>query len=142
MFLKIDGTFWFQLLNFAIFLAILSVVFLRPVGAAIRKRRGYIESVHADFESAAGAAKAARAEAEQKRAQARREADATIAAARSSAETEAGAIVAERTTQAQSITDLARATVATEVSGARARSGELAETLAENLIERAVGSAR
>jgi F0F1-type ATP synthase membrane subunit b/b' len=39
MFLSLDGTFWFQLVNFAIFFAILNVVFLRPVGEAIKKRR-------------------------------------------------------------------------------------------------------
>ena len=45
MFLRIDGTFFVQLVNFAIFFAVLNVVFLKPVGAAIRKRREYIESV-------------------------------------------------------------------------------------------------
>ena len=45
MFLSLDGTFWIQLINFAIFFAILNVVFMRPVGEAIKKRRAYIDSV-------------------------------------------------------------------------------------------------
>jgi F-type H+-transporting ATPase subunit b len=139
MFLKPDGTFFFQLINFAIFFAILNAVFLRPVGEAIRKRRTYIESVQADFGKASDDAKAARAEADQKRAAARRQADETIAAARSAGEAEAATIVADRTVEAQTIAELARAAVEGEVAIARARSGELASSLAKTLVERAVG---
>jgi len=38
-FLSVDGTLVVQLINFAIFFAVLNVVFLKPVAAAIRKRR-------------------------------------------------------------------------------------------------------
>jgi F-type H+-transporting ATPase subunit b len=139
MFLKPDGTFFFQLINFAIFFAILNAVFLRPVGDAIRKRRAYIESVQTDYSKSVEEAKAARAEAEQKRGSARRQADETIAAARHAGEDEAAAIVSDHTVQAQSIGDLARATVATEVAAARLKSDELANSLAKTLVERAVG---
>ena len=43
-----------QLINFAIFFAILNVIFLRPVSAAIRRRRAYINSVAADIEQSVG----------------------------------------------------------------------------------------
>jgi F-type H+-transporting ATPase subunit b len=139
MFLKPDGTFFFQLINFAIFFAILNAVFLRPVGDAIRKRRAYIESVQTDYTKAVEEAKTARAEAEQKRGTARRQADETVSAARSAGESEATAIVSDHTVEAQSIGDLARATVATELAAARLKSDELANTLAKTLVERAVG---
>jgi F0F1-type ATP synthase membrane subunit b/b' len=141
MFLKVDGTFWFQLVNFAIFFALLNVVFLRPVGEAIKKRRAYIESVDSDYMKYSSSVRDSRAEADQTRAAARREADETIAKARIAAENEATAIVGERTTEAQAIADLARATVATEVQAARAREGELAQALAKTLLERATGTA-
>jgi F0F1-type ATP synthase membrane subunit b/b' len=140
MFLKVDGTFWFQLVNFAIFLAILNVVFLRPVGEAIKKRRAYIESVEGDYMKYRSSVRDARAEAEQTRAVARREADETIAKARTAGENEAAVIVGDRTAEALAIADLARATVATEVQAARAREGELAQALAKTLLERATGT--
>ena len=37
MFLSLDGTLVVQLINFAIFFALLSVVFLRPVGRGDRE---------------------------------------------------------------------------------------------------------
>jgi F-type H+-transporting ATPase subunit b len=139
MFLRPDGTFWFQLINFAIFFAILYAVFLRPVGDAIIKRRAYIESVQTDYTKAVEEAKTARAEAEQKRGSARRQADETVSAARAAGEAEAAAIVSDHTVEAQSIGDLARATVATEAAAARLKSEELAHSLAKTLVERAVG---
>ncbi len=50
MFLSLDGTLFVQLVNFAIFFALLNVVFLRPVGRAIAKRREYINSLVSDYE--------------------------------------------------------------------------------------------
>jgi F-type H+-transporting ATPase subunit b len=140
MFLQPDGTFFFQLINFAIFFAILNVVFLRPVGEAIKKRRAYIEGVENDYKTYASQVRDSRTEADQKRATARREADEVIAKARAAGENEAADIVGGRTTEAQAIADLARATVATEVEAARQREGELAQALAKTLLERATGS--
>jgi F0F1-type ATP synthase membrane subunit b/b' len=140
MFLSLDGTFWFQLVNFAIFFAILNVVFLRPVGEAIKQRRAYIEGVQSGYEKYKAQAGASRTEADQKRAVARRAADETIAKVRTAGENEAAAIVAGRTSEAQAIADLARATVATEVAAARAREGELSQALAKTLLERATGT--
>jgi F0F1-type ATP synthase membrane subunit b/b' len=139
MFLQLDGTFWVQLVNFAIFFAILNVVFLRPVGEAVRKRRAYIDSVLNDDERYAREAKALRAEAESKRVEARREAAEYFASARGEAGAEAAAIAAEHTTVAAELVLQARATVAAETDVARAREPELADVLARKLLRRAVG---
>jgi F-type H+-transporting ATPase subunit b len=142
MFLQPDGTFFFQLINFAIFFAILNVVFLRPVGEAIKKRRAYIEGVENDYKTYASQIHSSRTEADQKRSIARREADDVIAKARAAGENEAATIVGDRTSEAQAIADLARATVESEVQAARAREGELAQALAKTLLERATGTAK
>jgi F0F1-type ATP synthase membrane subunit b/b' len=142
MFLSLDGTFWIQLINFAIFFAILRVVFLRPVGEAIRKRREYIDGVKNDFERYSSEMRNLRAEADAKRAGARREAEDTLAKARAAAETEATVLAATFMDRANAIATDARATVDAELRSAREREGELAKTLAEQLLDRALGSAR
>ena len=85
MFLTIDGTFWVQLINFGIFYLILRVVFLRPVEEAVRERRAYIEGVERDYDAYRKETKDLRAEADRKRAVARREAEEVVAKARSAA---------------------------------------------------------
>jgi F0F1-type ATP synthase membrane subunit b/b' len=139
MFLQLDGTFWVQLVNFAIFFAILNAAFLRPAGEAIRKRRAYIDSVLNDDERYAREAKALRAEAETKRAEARREAADYFASARAEAGAEAAAIAAEHTAVAAELVAQARATIASETEVARSREPELADVLARKLLQRAVG---
>ena len=140
MFLQLDGTFWFQLINFAIFYAIFRVIFLNPVGEALRKRRAYIEAVQNDYLSSTAQAKALRAEGEALRAAARREAEETVVRARASAEGEAQRIAADFGTQAGNIADDARATVESEVATARSLEPELAKTLAQSLLDRAMGA--
>jgi F0F1-type ATP synthase membrane subunit b/b' len=142
MFLSLDGTFWFQLVNFAVFLAILNVVFLRPVGTAIKKRREHIESVQSDYERYVHQVAAIRSDADGRRTAARRAAEETVAKARAAAEREAQSIVAAHTAEAQAIADQARATVALEVEAAKAREPELSEQLAKVLLDRAIGGAR
>jgi F0F1-type ATP synthase membrane subunit b/b' len=119
MFLSLDGTFWVQLVNFAIFIAILNVVFLRPVGAAIKKRRAYIDSVRGDLERHEKEALALRAAAEQN--------------------AEISKLAAESAARAQAVTDEARRTVAAEFESAKAREGELSAQLATTLLSRATG---
>jgi F0F1-type ATP synthase membrane subunit b/b' len=140
MFLSLDGTFWFQLLNFAIFFAILNVVFLRPVGEAIKERRAYIDGVHADFERYEREAKALDAEAAQKVATARRQADETVARTRAQADAEAATLVAARTQSAQEIADLARTRVAAETAAVTGREDHLSQGLAKLLLARAIGA--
>jgi F0F1-type ATP synthase membrane subunit b/b' len=142
MFLTVDGTAIVQLINFAIFFAILNAVFLRPVGAAIRKRRAYIDSVQSDYEEHSRRAREVQAEAESKRAAARREAEEAVSTLRAQTETAAASEVATVAERANAIAEQARATVATEVSAARAKEGALAKALGATLLERAIGSAR
>ena len=140
MFLEIDGTIWIQLLNFAIFFAILNVIFLRPVGEAIRKRREYIDGVLSDTERYEREAKIFRNDAEAKRAEARREASERIQRSRSQAIVEATELSGEYVAKAASIAEGARITVQEEMRQAREREAELAETLARTLLDRAVGA--
>ncbi|HEY0798783.1 MAG TPA: ATP synthase F0 subunit B [Candidatus Baltobacteraceae bacterium] len=140
MFLSLDGTFWIQLLNFAIFYAILNVVFLRPVGAAIRKRRDYIDSVASDYERYAHEAKELRASADSTRAQARRAGAESFAGARSQASIEASAISEDYAQRAATIMQKARDTVEGEIATARAKEPALVQTLAQALLDRAIGA--
>ena len=142
MFLLPDGTFWIQLLNFAIFFALLNVVFLRPVGDAIKKRREHIDGVQNDYERYATQAAKSRSEADAKRAAARREAEDVVAKAKGAAETEGAAHTAVAAEKAQIVIDAARSTVATEMTVARGREDELSQALARTLLERAIGSER
>ena len=140
MFLSLDGTAWFQLLNFGIFYAILDVVFLRPVGEAIRKRRAYITSVRNDYDRYRSETQRLNEEADQRRAAARQAADETIAEARTAAETEAAQIAEEQGSVAAALVTEARTTVEAEVAAARAREAELSRALARTLLERATGA--
>ncbi len=51
MFLSIDGTLLVQVVNFVLFIVLLNIVFLRPVGRAIAERRAYIDGLARDIES-------------------------------------------------------------------------------------------
>ena len=139
MFLQLDGTLWIQLINFAIFFAILNVVFLRPVGEAIRKRRAYIDSVLADHERYAREVKALRADADAKRAEARREAAEYFAASRAEAAAEAAVIASEHAGIAAGLVTQAHETVQAEVQVACRREPELVDALARSLLQRALG---
>lgn len=138
MFLQLDGTFWVQLVNFAIFYAILRVVFLRPVGDAIRKRREYIDSVQNDHDQSMRDVKALRAEADAKRAAARRAAEERVQGERASANDEAQKAATAYGMRAASIAADARSTVESELASAREREPALAQTLAESLLDRAI----
>ncbi len=139
MFLSLDGTFWVQLLNFAIFFAILNVVFLRPVGEAIKKRRQYIDSVQSDYDRYIHQVETLRSEADGKRAAARRAAEESVAKARAAGENEADGINAEAAQRAEAIADDARKHVASEMESARSRKDELSQALAKTLLDRAIG---
>jgi len=134
MFLVPDGTFWIQLVNFAVFYAILYVVFLRPVQNAIAKRREYIESLTADYDRAQAEASSLRVEAEQIRADARRESDRILAAARNEGGNGAAAIASDYAAKVQSIVESAHATVASEVEAIKPRQGALAAELADRIL--------
>ncbi|HTD33098.1 MAG TPA: ATP synthase F0 subunit B, partial [Candidatus Elarobacter sp.] len=118
--LSIDGTLVVQLVNFIVFLAILNVVFFKPVGAAIARRRAYIDGLKHDIEQLQADAKSLRGQAEQRRIAARREADEAIARARAEAAKETDAITAAAQTRATEITHAAHAEVGKELAAARA----------------------
>jgi F-type H+-transporting ATPase subunit b len=142
VFLSLDGTLWIQLINFGVFFLILNVVFLRPVGEAIRKRREYIEGVQADFERYTHQVQTLRGEADQKRAAARREAEERIARQRNVAESEGAKIAEDFGAEAQALADQARSTVDAEIVTAKTQEDALSNALGKLLLERAIGNGR
>ncbi len=138
MFLSLDGTFWIQIINFFVFFAILNVVYIKPAAAALRKRREYIDSVQADYESAQREVRELRGQAEAKRADARREGDLAAVATRTEAQRKAGAIVGEGQSKAQSLVEAAQGQVRSELEGAKSRENELVNELATTMLARAI----
>lgn len=138
MFLKLDGTFVVQLINFAIFFALLNVVFMRPVSKAIVKRREYINSVTNDYDRYQAEAASLRTQAESIRAAARREAEAYLAKARAEASNEAAQISTEFGQRSAAIVEEAHRTVAAEVEQARALEPQLVSDLANLMVERTI----
>jgi F-type H+-transporting ATPase subunit b len=140
-FLSIDGTMVVQLINFAIFFAVLNVVFLRPVATAIRKRREYINSLVSDYDRYQGEARTLRAQAEEIRASARREAEHRVAAARARASNEAAEISSTYAQRKQSIVEQAQQTAEAELETARAGENEEARRLAGFMLDRVLPEA-
>ncbi len=138
MFLSLDGTFFVQLLNFAIFFAVLNVVFLRPVSRAIVKRREYINSVVADYDTYQAQAKALRDQDERLRAEARREAEQAIAKARAEASNETARLAAEYAGRVQATIEEAQREVAQELGAARAGEERIVAALSDLMVERAL----
>ncbi len=141
MFLSLDGTFWVQLVNFAIFFALLNALFLRPVGRAIRKRREYIDGVVSDYAKYQGDAKALRERAERIRAEARREAEQKIAKIRADASNETAEMASHFSAQVQSIVAEAQRNANAELDRARANEDRLVKQLADAMVERTLGVA-
>lgn len=139
MFLQVGGTAIVQVVNFIVFLILLNVVFTGPVGRAIAKRRAYINGLSSDIEHAQADVKALRAQAEAKRAAARREADEVIAKARATAQNESVDVQAGFAARATTIMHEADRMVAAEVASARASEEEIVASLSRTLLERALG---
>ncbi len=140
-FLSIDGTLVVQLINFAIFFALLNVVFLRPVTAAIGRRRAYINSLVSDYDRYQAEARNLRAQAESVRAEARREAESRVAAERARASNEVAEIAARYGRQAQSIIEEAQRTAQAELDAARAGENEAVRRVADFMLERVIPEA-
>jgi len=140
-FLAPDGTLVIQLINFAIFFAVLNVVFLRPVAAAIRRRREYINGLASDYERYQAEASQLREEAEDVRAAARRSAEHQLAAARAQASNEAAEIASRFAQQAQSTVEEAHRTVHAELESARADESQIVRQIADLMLERTVSEA-
>jgi F0F1-type ATP synthase membrane subunit b/b' len=141
MFLSLDGTFVVQLINFAIFFALLNVLFLRPVGQAIRKRREYIDGVVSDYAAYQASARALREQAERVRAEARREAEQKIASARADASNEAAELASGFASTVQSTVEEAHNNARSELAQARTNEERLVKELSEIMVDRALGMA-
>jgi F-type H+-transporting ATPase subunit b len=139
LFLQIDATLIVQVVNFVLFIVLLNIVFLRPVGAAIAKRRAYIDGLARDIEAGEAEVRSARGAAEERRAAARREAEATIAKARVAAQDEATEIVAGYQQRATRIVEEAHREVGAEMTAARAGEDQIVESIAQTMLERAIG---
>jgi F-type H+-transporting ATPase subunit b len=131
-----------QLINFAIFFALLNVLFLRPVGKAIRKRRAYIDGVVSDYATYQAEAKSLRERAERVRADARREAEARIAKARADASNQAAKLAAQYAAQAQATVEEAQREANDELGRARTDEAKLVAQLSDAMLERTLGVAR
>lgn len=137
MFLSVEkGTFLFQLVNFAIFLAILEMVFLRPVRKAIAERRAYIDALSRDYERYQTQASASKAHAESIRAAARREAEAELAKARALASNESAKIAEEYNAKASAEIERAQGIVRAELDAARVGRERAAAELAQLMLAR------
>ncbi len=141
--LEFDGTFFAQLVNFAIFFAVLYVVFLKPVSKAIVARREYITSVSTDYARYQAEGQRLRQEAESRRAAARRDAELTLASARAATSNETAALSADFAAQAQTKIDDAQRAAQAELEAARAGEDDRVRQLAALMVDRTVpGSAR
>ena len=136
MFLRLDGTFWVQLINFAIFFALLRVVFLRPVGNAIRKRREYINSLVAHYDLYREQAADLQARADATRAAARREAEGILAKARAEASNQTAEIAQAYARRVTGTIEDAQRTAAAELETARANRQPTVRQLADMMLER------
>jgi F-type H+-transporting ATPase subunit b len=134
------NTLILQLINFAIFFALLNVLFLRPVGKAIRKRREYIDGVVNDYATYQSEAKTLREKAERVRMDARRTAEARLAKARGEASNEAATIAADYSSRAQSTIEQAHRKADDALTQARVGEDKLVEQLAAGMVESALGT--
>ena len=140
-FLSLDGTAIVQLVNFAIFFAVLNVVFLRPVGRAIRRRREYINSVTSDYDRYQAEAAALRTQAEGLRAAARREGEEMLARARADVSDESSKIAAQYAKRALQTIEEAHGAVQGEVDAARANEEQTVRELADLMVRRTLPEA-
>ena len=140
MLLSLDGTLILQIINFAIFFALVNVLFIKPVREAIEKRQAHINGVLADEEKFLAETRALEGQAEAKRAAARREADARLTKARTEAAAEADGVIAQHADQASAQVERAQQTVAGEVAKLREREPQIVGELAGMMLGKALGS--
>jgi len=140
-FLSVDGTLIVQLINFAIFFAVLNVVFLRPVAAAIRRRREYINSLVSDYDRYQAQARDLRAQAQSIRSDARRDAENRVAAVRAEASNETAELSSNYSRQAQAIVEAAQRKANEELEAARAGEGDAVRKVADFMLDRVIPEA-
>jgi len=137
--LEINATLLVQVVNFIVFLAIMNAIFFKPVGAAIARRRAYIDGLASDIEQLQRESKSLRGQAEEQRAAARRAADEALAHARVDIGRESDAIVIEAQEKATGIVQQAHAEVGRELEAARAQESRIVDSLAADMLGRALG---
>src|SRR5579863_1462058 len=130
-----------QLINFAIFFAVLNVIFLRPVSAAIRRRREYINSLVSDYDEYQAQAKSLREQAEGVRASARLDAEQRLAAARAAGSNETAELATRYSQRAANIVGEAQRTVRGELDEARAGESAAARSIADFMLVRVIPEA-
>lgn len=140
-FLSIDGTFWIQLINFAIFFAVLNVVFLRPVGAGVRKRREYLDGLVAQRDGLQAEASALRARSEATRQAARRDAEHVLSKTRAEISNQIAAMATGYNEQATREITQAQATAARELEAALPDAERHAGELAQLAVDRTLAEA-
>lgn len=136
MLFSVDGTFVVQLINFAIFFALVNLLFIKPVGKAIAERRRYLDGLTSDYEDYTKQVNDLRAQAEAKRAAARREAEAKLATERAQTGKEVEAINVDHAARANKVIEAAHVTVDREIAEARAAEGRLVKELAGEMLAR------
>jgi F-type H+-transporting ATPase subunit b len=136
MFLKLDGTLVVQLINFVVFFALLNLVFLRPVSAAIKKRRDYINSVTSDYETYKTEAAKIKAMEDAVLGAARREAEQTLSKSRAEISNETAELSAQYNEQVAKEVEQAHETVARELEAARGNEEKTVRELADMMLER------
>jgi F0F1-type ATP synthase membrane subunit b/b' len=136
MFLKLDGTFWVQIINFIVFYVALDFVFLRPVRRAISARRTFIDGIQADYERAQREIAELKSSGETQRLANRRSIEEHFAHMRAEAGEEATLITTRASALAHDRTAKAQSTVAQEVEAANQRVDSLADEIAKSLLGR------
>ena len=140
-FLSIDGTFWIQLINFAIFFAVLNVVFLRPVGAGVRKRREYLDGLVAQRDGLQAEASALRAQSEATRQGARRDAEHVLSKTRAEVSNQVAAMATGYNEQAAREITQAQATATQALEAALPDAERHAGELARLAVDRTLAEA-
>lgn len=139
MLLSIDGTFVIQILNFVVFWALLTYIFIAPTRRAIEERQRYIAGLYQQADGFAAEAGGLQAQADASLNEARKQTDELMRAASAKASDEAHAIEREAANQAAATVQLAHATVAQERAQALARQQAFVHELARSMVERATG---
>jgi F-type H+-transporting ATPase subunit b len=137
MLFSVDGTFIVQLVNFAIFFALVNMLFIKPVSRAIEERRRYIDSLTADYDKYHEEITRLKGQAEAERAQARRDAEVALSAARTQIGREVETLNADYASRVARSVEAAHATVEQEMVKAKAEEPRLVRELSGEMLERA-----
>ena len=140
MFLKIDGTLVVQIVNFFIFYAILTMVYIKPAAEALRKRRAYLDSVQAEYEASLREARDLKAQAEDVRAAARREGEQRASLVRTEADRQAEEIAVAAQERVTFNMETAHKVVQSELNEQTRRERAIVDQLADLMLARTLGT--